>query len=204
MTKKKQDERFHYEPWLETRIWKTKAEFFKYIRGALRMQWKRYPLKIELKNALAIPNFEGSGVTNPRVKKVIQCAECKQWFAQSAIEMDHRKPCGTIRDWETAGTFLHNMFCDKDNLEPVCVICHGHRTYAERMGMSMEDAIIEKQCVAFGKLPAAEQSAKFTEIGLKPEEYSTKEKRRDAYREYLKQQRDAERDKNAPTETPNC
>lgn len=190
MTKKKQEERYHYQPWLETRIWKTKAEFFKYIRGALRMQWKRYPLKIEFKNSRAIPNFEGSGVTNPRVKKVVQCDECKNWFAQSATEVDHLKPCGTIRDWETASTFMHNMFCDKDNMSIVCVPCHALRTYSERMGMSMEDAIIEKQCVAFGKLSASEQSAKFIEIGLRPNEYSTKEKRRDAYREYLKRDRD--------------
>ena len=200
MTKKKQDERFHYAPWNDTKIWKTKAEFFKYIRGTLRMGWKRYPLKIEFKNSMSVPNFEGSGVTNPRVKKVVQCNICTKWFPQSATETDHIKPCGTIRDWETAGTFLHNMFCDKDNLRILCQNCHATVTYSERMGMSMEDAIIEKQCVAFGKLPAAEQSAKFVEIGLKPEEYSTKEKRRDAYREYLK----AERDKNAPAETPNC
>lgn len=204
MTKKKQDERYHYTPWNDTDIWKTKAEFFKYIRGTLRMGWKRYPLKIEYRNSMVVPNFEGSGVTNPRVKKVGMCEICQNWFPQSALETDHIKPCGTIRDWETAGTFLHNMFCDKDNLRLLCQICHGQITYAERMGMSMEDAIIEKQCVAFGKLPAAEQSAKFTEIGLDtsvaPEEYSTKEKRRDAYREYLK----AERDKNAPTETINC
>lgn len=203
MTKKRQDERYHYQPWLETRIWKTKAEFFKYIRGALRMQWKRYPLKIEFKNSRAIPNFEGSGVTNPRVKKVVQCDECKNWFAQSATEVDHLKPCGTIRDWETASTFMHNMFCDKDNMSIVCVPCHALRTYSERMGMSMEDAIIEKQCVAFGKLSASEQSAKFIEIGLRPNEYSTKEKRRDAYREYLKQQRDMETC-NATTKTLNC
>jgi len=190
VTKKKQEERYHYQPWLETRIWKTKAEFFKYIRGALRMQWKRYPLKIEFKNSRAISNFEGSGVTNPRVKKVVQCDECKNWFAQSATEVDHLKPCGTIRDWETASTFMHNMFCDKDNMSIVCVPCHALRTYSERMGMSMEDAIIEKQCVAFGKLSASEQSAKFIEIGLRPNEYSTKEKRRDAYREYLKRDRD--------------
>jgi len=200
MAKKKEDERYHYTPWNDTKIWKTKAEFFKYIRGTLRMGWKRYPLKIEYRNSMVIPNFEGSGVTNPRVKKVGKCEICQNWFPQSALETDHIKPCGTIRDWETAGTFLHNMFCDKDNLRLLCCECHGQITYAERMGMSMEDAIIEKQCVAFGKLPAAEQSAKFTEIGLNPDEYSTKEKRRDAYREYLK----AERDKNAPTETTNC
>jgi hypothetical protein len=200
MTKKKQDEKYHYTPWNDTKIWKTKAEFFKYIRGTLRMGWKRYPLKIEYRNSMVIPNFEGSGVTNPRVKKVGKCEICQNWFPQSALETDHIKPCGTIRDWETAGTFLHNMFCDKDNLRLLCCECHGQITYAERMGMSMEDAIIEKQCVAFGKLPAAEQSAKFIEIGLNPDEYSTKEKRRDAYREYLK----AERDKNAPTETTNC
>lgn len=193
MTKKKQDEKYHYEPWRETEIWKTKAEFFKYIRGTLRWQWKRYPLKLEYKNSQVIPNFEGSGITNPKVKKVGKCAICQNWFPQSALETDHIKPCGSIRDWETAGIFLHNMFCDKANLRLLCQGCHSIVTYSERMGLSMEDAIIEKQCVAFGKLPAAEQSKKFAEIGLNPDEYSTKEKRRDAYREYLK----AERDKNA-------
>ena len=78
MTKKRQDERYHYQPWLETRIWKTKAEFFKYIRGALRMQWKRYPLKIEFKNSRAIPNFDVSVVTHPSMKKVLKKEEGKK------------------------------------------------------------------------------------------------------------------------------
>lgn len=187
MTKKKeQEDKFYYEPWNDTAIWKTKAEFFKYIRGTLRMGWKRYPLKIEYRNSMTIPNFEGSGVTNPKVKKVGQCDICKNWFAQSALESDHIKPCGTIRDWETAGQFLHNMFCDKSNIRLLCQVCHGHVTYAERMKMSMEDAIIEKQCVAFGKLSASDQAAKFREVGIDPTEYSTKEKRRDRWREHLK------------------
>ena len=59
-------------------------------------------------------------------------------------------PLSTVLDqWITCSFFV-----------PISVM---QKSYAERMGMSMEDAIIEKQCVAFGKLPAAEQSAKFTE-----------------------------------------
>jgi hypothetical protein len=138
------------------------------------------------------------------VKKVAQCNYCKGWFTGNNLQVDHVSPVGSFKNYDDAAVFLYRLLAPMDNMQLLCADkCHMQKSYAERMGMSMEDAIIEKQCVAFGKLPAAEQSAKFTEIGLKPEEYSTKEKRRDAYREYLKQQRDAEKH-SAPTETINC
>lgn len=190
MTKKKENT-YYYEPWKDLpHVWKTKSAFFNYIRGALRWQWKRYPLKLDFKNEKAIPNFPGSGVTNPKVKKVVQCEVCETWIPQSSAEIDHRVPCGTIKDWETAGQFIHNMFCDKSNLRCVCSPCHQTITYSERMGLSFEDAIIEKQVVQFGKLPAEEQIEKIKEIGLSPDRYPNKDKRKDVFREYLKLKRE--------------
>ncbi len=206
MSKKEEyQKKFPVKVWLEMpEVWRTEAEYWKYLRGQFRRIWKDFPTKNKFKAMQMIPNFEGSGITNPRVKKVAQCNYCKDWFTGNNLQVDHVSPVGSFKNYDDAAVFLYRLLAPMDNMQLLCADkCHLQKSYAERMGMSMEDAIIEKQCVAFGKLPAAEQSAKFMEIGLKPEDYSTKEKRRDAYREYLKQQRDAEKH-NAPTETINC
>jgi hypothetical protein len=69
------------------------------------------------------------------------------------------------------------------DLEAVCKPCHSIITYSERMGISFEEAVIEKQVVAFGKLPAAKQKEILNDFG-KPYG-STVNDRKQAYREEL-------------------
>jgi len=193
--KKEYQDKFPNKVWLDMpEVWKTEAEYWKYLRGQMRNIWRFFPVKNKFKAMQMVPVFEGCGVTNPKVKKVGQCAYCKKWFAANKLQVDHIEPAGSFKSYEQAAEFIYNLLTPMSNMQLLCEDnCHCLKTYSERMGMSMEDAIIEKQCVAFGKLPAAEQSKRFIEIGINPDEYSTKEKRRDAYREHLK----TERDKNA-------
>ena len=185
MSKKKED-KYYYEPWKDSKAWKSKAQFFSYLRGSIRYIWNRYPLKIDFKNANTIPNFEGSGVIHRAVKKVGKCEVCDNWFAAGHLQIDHRVPAGTIRDWETAAQFLHNMMCDQSNMRLCCEDCHSKISYAERMGLSLEDAIVEKQVIAFAKLPVNEQIEKLQAVGAEIKDISNQAKRKDYYREYLK------------------
>ena len=186
--KKEQEDKFPVKVWLEMpEVWRTEAEYWKYLRGQFRRIWKDFPTKNKFKAMQMVPNFEGSGVTNPRVKKVAQCAYCKQWFSGNSLQVDHVEQVGSFKSYDQAAIFIYKLLAPMSNMQLLCSDkCHVTKSYSERMKMSMEDAIIEKQCVAFGKLSASDQATKFREIGLNPEEYSTKEKRRDRWREHLK------------------
>lgn len=193
MTKSREyREKYPNKPWLDApNIWPTEAAFWNYIRGVLRRGWKDYPLKIKFKLDNTIPNFEGSGITNPKVKKVGKCAICGEWFPSSGLQIDHVEQAGSMKGYDQMGTFAHNLFTTVDNMQLLCEkTCHPLKSYAERMGLSLEDAIIEKQVVAFGKLPAEEQIEKIKEIGLSPDRYPNKDKRKDVFREYLKLKRE--------------
>lgn len=137
------------EPWeLYPAIWKSKAAFFAYLRGGLRLMWSRYPAKLEWKKGQLFP--PPSGYTG-RAKKLGTCHYCKSDFPGSNLEVDHIEQAGQCNSWESAGTFLKRLLDANDNWVLACKPCHKIKSFAERTGASFEEALIEKNVIAFMK-----------------------------------------------------
>lgn len=98
----------------------TKARYFSFIRSALRRAWSRYPVRFDVLEAAARP-YKG---TDKRRKKEYQCAMCEEWFMQKEVEVDHIKPCGSLRDYKDLPRFTKTLFCEEDNLRVLCKPCH--------------------------------------------------------------------------------
>lgn len=64
---------------------------------------------------------------NGKEKKIwkYQCNDCKEWFREEAIEIDHI---------EEVGNYSHNLLewieklYDESNLQKLCVVCHKKKT----------------------------------------------------------------------------
>ena len=136
------------EPWEEfSDIWPTKARFFSWLRGCLRGGvWNKYPPKLMYKKSLCqVPSPEWY---KGRAKYGGVCALTGDWNVQSKMEVDHIHGNVSLNDWSDVLPFIQHLCAQKNNMQVVSKEAHKVKSYAERMGMSFEDAQLEKQVIA--------------------------------------------------------
>lgn len=165
----------------------TEAEFAKWLQSALRGGvWASHPSKVTLikQKRVMLQTMQKNG----KMKGIfhVQCYDCKGLFKLKDIEVNHKKNCGGLSDLSKLHSFVDNLLLvQPEDLELLCHDCHSVVTYMERMNVSKRDAIIEKKCIAFYKLPIAEQMEKCKKAGFDPIP-KTKIGRKNMVREYLK------------------
>ena len=138
------------EPWIEApHIWPTKAAFFSSLRGMLRRAvWEKWPLKIEFKNEVCDkPPEDYTG----RAKTGAYCALTGEWVGKSAAEIDHIEGHISLCDWEDVLPFIQHLCASKDNMQYVSKEAHKVKSYAERMGISFEEALLLKRVIQMEK-----------------------------------------------------
>ena len=106
-------------PWPPYPAWST-SKWWTFLRSKLRSAFTRWPPKYEVM-ADARRKYTGK---NPRQKYEFQCAECRKWWKQTEVEVDHITPCGSLKAFEDLPGFVERMFCGKEGLRVVCKPCH--------------------------------------------------------------------------------
>ncbi len=144
------------EIWEEApHIWPTKSSFFTFLRGALRRAvWERWPLKIEFKNQICGPPPEGY---TGRAKSGAECALSGVWTGKSAGEIDHLVGNISLKDWEDVLPFIQHLCASKDSLQFVSKEAHRVKSYAEKMGISFDQAVTEKKIIELIKTKSDKQ-----------------------------------------------
>lgn len=169
-------------PWLHKNSpWKTEAAFWNWLRGSLRKAvWSNHPLKIEFikTNRERVPGKkEGTTRWGGR------CNLCRGLFGQSELQVDHIEGNVSLRSWLDVLEFVQHMAAPGE-LQLVCKNCHKIKSYAEKTGITFEQARIEKEVIAWDK----KSSAEVIEY-LKANEYTgpikTKAQRKEGLRKVL-------------------
>lgn len=153
-------------------IWKSESAFLSYIRGGIRRHlWSKSPVKLEfLKRAR-------KRIKNPVAKNLKAhptvwggtCESCGKDYALKDMEVDHKTGEHSLRCVEDIQKFVEGIvFVTHEDLALLCKPCHKAKTYSERSGMSIEDAIIEKQAIAICKGNAAQVKAWIAAFGVVP------------------------------------
>lgn len=146
------------EPWeseLGKKIWKTRSQYFVWLRGCLRSIWSDYPLRKQWKNNSLQPISDeqrASGKFHRQTKKIGQCTICKEWFAGSQLECDHIQESEGCFSYETAEQFLwHCARKLPEDFQLVCKVCHKIKSYSSREGISFELAKVTKDVILMEK-----------------------------------------------------
>jgi hypothetical protein len=150
--------------------------------------WEKYPGKIKFKNANCFPPPEGY---TGKAKSGANCALTGDWEGKSKLEVDHVVGECSLKGWEDVVTFVRHLCPNTDNLQLVTKEAHKVKSYAERHGMTFQQALMEKQAIAFSKLPVEEQKKQLQslfECGKIDTIPSNAAARRKAYLEYLKKE----------------
>ena len=101
----------------------TEAQFFAFIRSALRSACVRWPPRSETLKA-ARRRYNGP---NKRQKWEYQCAICMGWHKGTNVQVDHITPCGELQSFYDLGGFAARLFCEVDGLRVLCKPCHKAR-----------------------------------------------------------------------------
>ena len=105
----------------------TEARWNSFIRSALRIAFIKYPVRYQVLND-SKREYKGK---DKRRKWEYQCAECKDWFKSTEIQVDHIKPCGTFKKGYME-QFIINLFCEQEDLQVLCKPCHKIKTQKEK------------------------------------------------------------------------
>ena len=71
-------------------------------------------------------------MTGHRHKYEYTCAECKGWFQNKEIQVDHIEPAGSLNKYSDIGGFCKRLFCEIDGMQVLCKPCHQLKTNEER------------------------------------------------------------------------
>ena len=130
-------------------IWKTESAFWTYVRGGLRRGlWEKSPIKLSFKNANVSKPPEGY---TGRAKSGTYCALSGEWEGKSKLEVDHIEGNVSLTCWEDVLNFILHLIPPPNSLQLVTKEAHKIKSYAERQGISFEEAFATKKAIALQK-----------------------------------------------------
>ena len=154
------------------------------IRSAIRGVWMKHDTKLAYLYERTISDMN----PNTRTKWLIQCECCGEMFKLGDVEINHKKGENQLLSFEDVLPFTKSILgVGFDDIEVLCKDCHSTLTYSERYGVTLDQARLEKDVIKKINQAVAVQKKELLAHGYKATEISNEEKRRDAYREILKE-----------------
>ena len=105
----------------------TEGRWNSFVTSTLRAGSRKYPPKFETLNEAKTEKR-----INPKSGRLAQhylCASCGDEYVAKEVQVDHIVPIGTEKTWDE---FVEGLFCEKDNLQVLCLVCHKKKTLAEK------------------------------------------------------------------------
>ena len=106
----------------------TESAFWSFIRSALRQKSRWWKPITQCKMESRRP-YKGP---LKRQKFEYQCNSCKQWFPEKKINVDHIVGAGSLNCGADLPGFVERLFCEQDNLQVLCEVCHNEKTQLEK------------------------------------------------------------------------
>lgn len=164
-------------------------EFIRIIRKAIDSAWMTASHKLVFLEDRVIADMDPT----TRTKWLLQCNICKGMFKLDSVQVDHR-----IGEFECARRedfyqyILSRLDVGFDDLQILCIDnektghvgCHQVKTLGERLGLTFDEARIEKAVIKIMKMKASEIDKFLADNGVTCAK--NKDARRAAVREVLK------------------
>ena len=103
----------------------TEARFWSFIRSLLRAGFRKWGVKTDILQASRRPK-------KGHKRFEYQCNDCKKWFPNSGVEVDHIEPAGSLKCYEDLPGFVMRLFPEIEGLQVLCKVCHLKKTNLER------------------------------------------------------------------------
>lgn len=130
-------------------IWSSESAYMSWLRGGLRRYlWSKNPVKLEFikQNRIKIPNPNPKG----KVKEVWGgvCALTGETHVIGDMEVDHISGNHSLKTLDDLVPFVKGIvMVTLEDLQLVSKEAHKIKSYAEKQGISFEEAKIEKEVI---------------------------------------------------------
>ena len=130
-------------------IWATESAYMSWLRGGIRRYlWSKNPVKLEFikQNRVKIPNPNPKG----KVKEVWGgvCALTGNTYPIGDMEVDHISGNHSLKTIDDLVPFVKGIvMVTLEDLQLVSKEAHKIKSYAEKQGISFEEAKIEKEVI---------------------------------------------------------
>lgn len=130
-------------------LFPTEAKFWAYLRGCLRRGiWEKSSMKFMHKNSTACAPPKGY---TGRGRKGHYCALTGEWVSVSKSESDHIEGHKPLLCEADIIPYIIHLLATEDELQIVDKEAHKIKSYAERMGISFEEAVVQKRIIGMMK-----------------------------------------------------
>lgn len=176
------------KPWEERPdIWPTQSSFMSFVRGGIRRGlWEKNPLKLEFikENRFKAPLGKKTKRNPDGMVWCCKCALTGNTYRQTDCQVDHVVGNHSLKSEEDLKDFVMSMiYIDpKKDLQMVGKEPHKIKSYAEKQGITFEEAIAEKKAIEIIK--NKEDKAFLEDKGITPA--SNAKGRREQLVNYLK------------------
>lgn len=176
--------------WGDGTPWKTKAAFYSYLRGGLRKVWMRHPCKISKITScrFQVDRYDKNGKImldkkgNPRKIWNCKCEICSHQGVMSDFHVDHIIAAGSLMGYENLLDFTYRLlYVTEKDLRVICKECNYILAYADKNGVTFEEAKAEKTAISL--VGSNKDKEWLKDRGISPE--SSKQKRRKQIVEFL-------------------
>ncbi len=102
------------------------------IKGAIMRAFSRSELRNKIIDSTRIIHHDPK---RPRVKKWSLCPLCKKKTPTYLIAVDHinpKVPVDSALEFMTWDGLIDNTWCQENNLQPICDVCHDEKTAREK------------------------------------------------------------------------
>jgi 5-methylcytosine-specific restriction endonuclease McrA len=112
----------------------SESAFWSFIRSALRQKSRWWKPIAECKAKAKRP------YTGPlkRQKFEYQCNQCKGWYPEKKINVDHICPAGSLNSAQDLPGFIERLFCEIDNLQVLCISCHDIKSKEDKLKLTKQ------------------------------------------------------------------
>lgn len=109
----------------------TDARFRSFVTSALRAASRRWPPKYKaLKEAFVARQVNAK---TGKMAMHYRCVECTGVFVAAGVQVDHIEPVvDPVKGFISWDVYIDRLFCEIDNLQVMCKICHKAKTVNEK------------------------------------------------------------------------
>ncbi len=103
------------------------------IKGAIRRVFSRSELRRSILSTIKVDHYDEK---RKRVKTWYKCPLCNSFCAGHEIQIDHIEPIVKLHESLAevdCNTLIDRTWCDKSNLQPICLTCHKKKSKLENV-----------------------------------------------------------------------
>lgn len=162
----------------------TENQLKQLIRSAVRKKWMSANSKLAFLESKREPDLD---INSRRIWKW-KCSHCGGYFGLGEINVDHISQEETFTDLDQAMLWASSILNagGTEDLQILCVPDHEIKTHVDETGLSWEDAVLDKNAIAWLANKSLNHQQFLIDKGYSKEDTSNLKKRRACYIEYLK------------------